>query len=336
MFSLSGAAAGGADALEEILKQKFIEITERQRQKQQADMLGETRRQNDMVQARFDTQRGDALSRDAAAKAERAAAAAAAKAQRDAFLQQFPHLAGMVQAGDVGLNVKDPHELETPEAHQPHVEADDARRIANVEKEATARERVQARFRVTPKAERKWILRGGQPAYVPEDQIRPGDTPYESQGQKPATEAQSKAALYANRLEQSEPILQTLESSVSMMNPLAFDAQMMADKPWAQSDSVQQYSQASRNFINAVLRRESGAVISPSEFSEARKQYLPVPGDTVATRKQKAQNRAVVLDNLKREGASAYKPLTTATASSGASAEEYDYVPGKGLVPRKK
>lgn len=36
----------------------------------------------------------------------------------------------------------------------------------------------------------------------------------------------------------------------------------------------QQYEQAKTNFVNAVLRRESGAKISDEEFDSAEKQYF--------------------------------------------------------------
>ena len=54
----------------------------------------------------------------------------------------------------------------------------------------------------------------------------------------------------------------------------------------------QQIEQAQRNFINAVLRRESGAVISPEEFDNARKRVLPQPGDEPASIAQKCQPAA--------------------------------------------
>lgn len=43
------------------------------------------------------------------------------------------------------------------------------------------------------------------------------------------------------------------------------------------SDDRQQFEQAQRNFINSVLRQESGAAIADSEFENAKKQYFPMP-----------------------------------------------------------
>lgn len=61
---------------------------------------------------------------------------------------------------------------------------------------------------------------------------------------------------------------------------------------------AQQYDQAQRDFINAVLRRESGAVISPEEFDNAKKQYFPQPGDTPEVIAQKRVNRETTIRGL--------------------------------------
>ena len=65
------------------------------------------------------------------------------------------------------------------------------------------------------------------------------------------------------------------------------------------SDFIQRQEQAEQNFINAVLRNESGATISPGEFDNARKQYFPQPGDSAATLEQKKRNRATVIENFR-------------------------------------
>lgn len=44
-----------------------------------------------------------------------------------------------------------------------------------------------------------------------------------------------------------------------------------------QSAERQKFEQAKRNFVNSVLRNESGAVIAESEFKNADKQYFPQP-----------------------------------------------------------
>ena len=76
-----------------------------------------------------------------------------------------------------------------------------------------------------------------------------------------------------------------------------------------QSSEFQQYDQAARNFINATLRRESGAVISPSEFQNAYEQYLPKPGDSPETLAQKKQNRDIVQSSFRSGAGSAYQSV---------------------------
>lgn len=57
------------------------------------------------------------------------------------------------------------------------------------------------------------------------------------------------------------------------------------------SDEQQMSEQAQRDFINAVLRRESGAVINPEEFANAAQQYFVQPGDSESVKRQKRTNR---------------------------------------------
>jgi hypothetical protein len=61
------------------------------------------------------------------------------------------------------------------------------------------------------------------------------------------------------------------------------------------SPEQQKVAQARINFITAVLRKESGASISPSEFTTAEKNYFPKPGDdaSVVAQKQKTRELAI-------------------------------------------
>lgn len=70
---------------------------------------------------------------------------------------------------------------------------------------------------------------------------------------------------------------------------------------WTQSDEQQQVERAQRDFINAILRRESGAVISPSEFANAAQQYFPQPNDGEAVKSDKRRARALAIAGLEQE-----------------------------------
>lgn len=64
------------------------------------------------------------------------------------------------------------------------------------------------------------------------------------------------------------------------------------------SEERQQVEQAQRQFVNAVLRQESGAVISDSEFENTAKQYFPQPGDTESVIDQKRKNREIAIKTM--------------------------------------
>lgn len=63
-------------------------------------------------------------------------------------------------------------------------------------------------------------------------------------------------------------------------------------------ENFQIFDDARRDFVNAVLRRESGAAIAPSEFESAERQYFPVFGDSPAAIEQKRIRRKTATDLL--------------------------------------
>jgi hypothetical protein len=111
---------------------------------------------------------------------------------------------------------------------------------------------------------------------------------------KPQNGTQALVNGYANRLLEADKIIDTVgdlftgkSSTFGALLPSMF-----------QNAERQQFEQSKRNFINSVLRRESGAVIADTEFENADKQYFPQPGDTPEVVKQKAENRNTVINNF--------------------------------------
>ena len=125
---------------------------------------------------------------------------------------------------------------------------------------------------------------------------------------KPPTDAQRTLGSYASRLEQSIPILEKLTPDIQGMNLLSFEAQLKLPAA-LQTSEMQQYMQSARNLINSILRRESGAVIAPSEFAEARQQYLPQPGDSDAVLTQKKANRDLQFATYRAGAGNAYQSI---------------------------
>lgn len=137
---------------------------------------------------------------------------------------------------------------------------------------------------------------------------------------KPPTQAQATASGYTSRLVDSNSVILDQTKSINTYNPIGFSAQLKLPS-YLQSPIVQQQQQAERNFVNAVLRRESGAAISQSEFDNAIKQYFPRPGDSSGTLSQKARNRDAVITSLKQASGNAYQEAgasSTVTSPDGA------------------
>jgi hypothetical protein len=88
----------------------------------------------------------------------------------------------------------------------------------------------------------------------------------------------------------------------------------------ALSDQSQSYEQAKRDFINAVLRKESGAVIGRDEFLNADKQYFPQVGDGKDVIAQKAENRRRAIEGL-TVGSGPLAPRVGATDAARAAAQ---------------
>ena len=122
------------------------------------------------------------------------------------------------------------------------------------------------------------------------------------------TEGQSNAALYADRMREADATITSNEKAGMSLGGKALEAVPGGAGNYLQSDEYQLFEQARRNFINAVLRRESGAVIADSEFANAEKQYFPRPGDSEAVIKQKAANRRSAIEGISRAAGSTYKP----------------------------
>lgn len=136
----------------------------------------------------------------------------------------------------------------------------------------------------------------------------------EAKGEKPMTEFQGKSAGFADRAAEADKILGGLNYSPAALNskasaentPLIGGLLGSAANALTSSEN-QQAEQAQRNFVNAVLRQESGAAIGQSEFDNARRQYFPQPGDSKAVIDQKAANRKTAIAGLQRSAGPSYK-----------------------------
>lgn len=120
---------------------------------------------------------------------------------------------------------------------------------------------------------------------------------------------QTKAAGFANRAMNSAGLAATLEQK---FDPTAITEQR-GNLPiignLLATEEFQRYERAKLDFITAVLRRESGAAISETEFDTEDAKFFPQPGDTqqVIVDKRNARDRAI--QNLIADSQGAFQAL---------------------------
>lgn len=154
---------------------------------------------------------------------------------------------------------------------------------------------------------------GGAPGAPAPDFSRPTVT----EPTRPTAD-QGRVATYVGRMQEADRIIANPEiaaSAQSLGNRAANAIPLVGN--YLTGSSFQQMSQAQRDFINAVLRRESGAVIGESEFASAQQQYFPQPGDSPEVLRQKQANRANTIAGMSREAGPAAPPQAAPAAQSG-------------------
>jgi hypothetical protein len=125
------------------------------------------------------------------------------------------------------------------------------------------------------------------------------------------TEGEFTASNFATRMQKANADLEKLiaggfdpSSGKTALNEAIPDGRGLISRT-AESfkdPKVKSYQQAKRNFVSAVLRKESGAAISIPEYIEEEKKYFPQPGDTPEVLQQKTETRAMAIQNMNAQG----------------------------------
>jgi hypothetical protein len=161
----------------------------------------------------------------------------------------------------------------------------------------------------------------------------PGSRVISEAKDQPLTVGQSKAATFSDRMAEADKILSDEKMIGAMVDPYQNTVGGLPGVGnFIASPEYQMVDQAKRNFINALLRDESGAVIADSEFENADRQYFPQPGDSPAVIAQKAQNRRTVIDGMRRAAGPGGQPQAQ-MQTQGVKRYVYDPVLGE-LVER--
>lgn len=139
---------------------------------------------------------------------------------------------------------------------------------------------------------------------------------------KPISEGQAQSLGFADRANASERIIQEVTNSgyrPSKVEETLGGIPVIGNA--LISDERRRYESAKLDFISAVLRKESGAVINyepGGEYDKEDKKYFPQPGDDDQTIADKAARRAQAIANLHREG----RPVSGEEARETAGASE--------------
>jgi uncharacterized glyoxalase superfamily protein PhnB len=143
-------------------------------------------------------------------------------------------------------------------------------------------------------------------------------------GGKPLTEAQGNSVAFGARAIEANRIATDLEKQgvrntgairtavggVASMTPFIGEQleqgvrstfNVLPSAVGGPSSEQQQTEQARRNFVSAVLRKESGAAIGVDEYKNEERKYFPQAGDTDAVIKQKQEARKLAIEALKAQ-----------------------------------
>ncbi|WP_166015787.1 MULTISPECIES: hypothetical protein [Chelativorans] len=131
--------------------------------------------------------------------------------------------------------------------------------------------------------------------------IGPDGTVQFSQGNaaRPLTEAQSKDAVYATRAEGALGTLDQFDTALTSASERVAEYDPTGVVRGMQSEEFQKAQQAGLEFLQAILRKDTGAAIAKEELDQYGRTYLPQPGDGPAVLEQKRMARRRALEALK-------------------------------------
>ena len=142
---------------------------------------------------------------------------------------------------------------------------------------------------------REFMARGGKSKGLSMRMNADGTFEFSETGDLPnLTEGQGKATLFGTRMSEAQDIINTVENEgTSIYNAIIGNIPFVGNL--ATSNEFKVYNQAKQDFINAILRFESGAAIGQNEFDRADAQYFPQPGDTPQVIANKRRNRDIAI-----------------------------------------
>lgn len=113
------------------------------------------------------------------------------------------------------------------------------------------------------------------------------------------TEGQSKDAVYSTRAQGALEILDEYDAELTSVTQRAMDRDPTGIIRGRQSEDFQKAKQAGDEFLQAILRKDTGAAITEQEQTLYGQTYLPQPGDGEDVLAQKRLSRRRALEAMK-------------------------------------
>lgn len=147
-----------------------------------------------------------------------------------------------------------------------------------------------------------------------------------SSGQPRLTEVQSKDIGFYTRGREAMKNLGDGHALTSYLSNAGAHVPVIGNK-LAGSD-YQQEQQAGNEFLSSILRKDSGAAITKQEQETYARMYLPQPGDSADTLKQKTSARKTALDAINRGMGPAQKlvPQDQPAGQQGGQSGNYSHL----------
>lgn len=145
--------------------------------------------------------------------------------------------------------------------------------------------------------------------------------------EKAPNDAMFRSAQFGRRAEAADNLASQLETDQSF-NPAGAKANLSSQ--WffpnvMKSEPVKKYQQAQLQFVNSVLRPESGASISDSEREAAIEQYFPKQGDSEDVIAQKRDARRQAIAGLQAAAGNAWDKVPSVVPTAFANKDKQNF-----------
>ncbi|RTE91911.1 hypothetical protein [Bradyrhizobium sp. LVM 105] len=135
------------------------------------------------------------------------------------------------------------------------------------------------------------------------------------------TEVQGAAEQFGNRMENAEKSFGKVSNEGLGLSGATQSATgaIPGVGNFLKTENFQKMEQSKREWVTALLRKESGAAIGKDEYTQYDRQFFPQPGDGPGVVAQKAEARRVAMEAMKKTAGPGYKSPGGNTTQSGVS-----------------